>query len=308
MLTGFVSAQAQTFSGAVSSDPTVAGNYSTGAPPAFGTTITATTTLTIKNVGHNDFVYSSSLGTTVFDGYLYDSSTNNGNGLGTFDITGGSVSFGGTKTASGNQNSIADGILNVSGGTITFLNGNTGDNDSLWFGNSNGPGTANVTGGTIITQNGLLLDRDGTTSGTVNISSGLFNVEGTTGTTFGKKATINLSGGTFEESASNTLGFTTANGAGVTSYINFTLNSTGVLSLFDATTSYLTALVTSGDIFSNGVQDKNLGDFAIAGNDSGNPGQGTLELATVPEPSTWALLAGGSVVLVVIQRKRSIQS
>jgi hypothetical protein len=278
-------------------------NYSGGTAPTFGGTVAATgTAFSIENKSGSPFVYSSSLGTTVFNDYIYSSGTNANNGLGTFNITGGSVSFGDTVGGGGSQNVFGDGLLNVSGGTISFLNGNTSDGTSLWIGNANGSGTANVSGGTLITQNGIMFGRDGS-NGTMNLTGGLVNIEGTTGSLIGStqggatgKGFLNISTGTYEQTGSDTLTFTTG------SDINFTLNSTGVLSLFDASTSYLDTLVGSGDIFNNGEADTNLSDFAIAGNDSGNPGQGTLELAAAPEPSTWAMLIGGFALLLGVQR------
>jgi hypothetical protein len=253
---------AQIFSGAVSSDPTVQGNYSSGTAPTFGGTVADVGTFQIQT--HSDsaspgstFIYSSSLGTTVFDAYTYIASTNNSSGEGILDMQGGNLSFGASAGGSGSQNVLGDGILNVSGGTINFLNGAIGDGTSFWIGNNNGNGTVNLTGGTIITQNGLLLGRDGST-GTANLTAGLFEIEG---------ATLTFNG---------------------SSTINFTTGSTAQLSVNGQTQSSYDALISSGDILVNGAA-ATASQFSFSTLGS----QGILELGSpvsAPEPSTWASL------------------
>jgi hypothetical protein len=266
------SAHAQTFSGTVSSDPTLQANYSAGTAPTFGGTVADNGTFLIQTHSDstppgNPFIYSSGLGTTVFDAYTYIANTNGNSGEGILDMEGGNLSFGAVSNGSGNQNVLGDGVLNVSGGTINFLNGATGDGTSFWIGNNTGNGTVNLTGGTIITQNGILLGRDGST-GTANLTAGLFEVEGTT------------------------LTFNTAS-----SNFNFTTGSTAELSVDGQTLTSYDALIASGNILVNGAT-ATADEFTFTTSGS----QGILELAAAPEPSTWAMLIGGFALLLGVQR------
>jgi hypothetical protein len=197
----------------------------------------------------------------------------------------------------------ASSSLDVSGGTLTInTSGATSGSgeEHVVFGNGSGDGTVTQEAGTFNIIGGLYgfyIGRQGAT-GSFTLSGGLLDEEDTVGTEIGSAGTLTLSGGTFEESASDAFTFDSAS----TSHINFSTGSSGVLSLYEASTSYLDGLVTAGDITVNGTVDTSTSDFSVNGSSTG---QGTLELASaVPEPSTWALMLGGLGVLALIQRKR----
>ena len=300
-----VSAQAETFTGTTNSDPTVGSNYSGGTAPTFGGGMASPTgsgTFVINNQGYNAFVYSASLRTTVFSNYLYASGTNANNGLGTLNVTGGSLSFGGNSGGSGSQNVLGDGLVNLSGGTLSFLNGNTGSASSLWIGNNSGNGTVNVSGGTLITQNGIVFGRQGAT-GTLTLTGGLVIIEGTAGSLIGTEpgaagiGILNLAAGIYEQTGSATISFSTG------SHVNFTLGSTAQLSLNGATTASLLGLVTAGDIYINGVVDTNTADYQYTTSGA----QGILSLP-VPEPSAWPMIGVGLALLVWGRRMRAATS
>jgi hypothetical protein len=239
-----------TWFGTVSADVTNSGNYSGGVPNFGGT---ADTNFSVLNGPANAFSYGAGQGATVFNGYLYLGWSAGSSSANTFNLTGGTVSFGAVAGSSYNQNVIAldgyGGTLNVSGGTVNFLNGNTGDNSSLWVGNGGQVGNLNVSGGTVAVQNGLILGRDSGT-GIVNVSgTGVITVGGTAGTVVVNAGSLTFGTGTgiFKQTGVGTMNL------GSTGTINFASSSQGTLSLLGAPQSYFDGLVSSGKILLNGA-------------------------------------------------------
>jgi hypothetical protein len=132
----------------------------------------------------------------------------------------------------------------------------------------------------------------------------VFDAESTNGTTYGTNntgglATINLTGnGIYEQTGTGSIAL------GTNFYVNFGTASLGQFSLLNASAATLDGYITSGNIEINGAVDTNTGDYNVIGAPTAGPGQGIIELATpaVPEPSTWAMLLSGALILVGFQR------
>jgi hypothetical protein len=302
----YTSAHAQdyVFNGSDSSDPEDALNYNNYISPGYGSTVLGD--LQVDNGGADPFIYSSDDGTTVFTSYLqvgvYAAAG------ASFQMTGGSLTF----TSSNSTSVSAIGFsgtnsISVSGGTLNFDGSytNGGGPDSLWLGNQSN-GTFNLSGGTVNIQQELAFSRNGATA-TLNITGGVFDVQGTTGTLYNSDtgsgtARINLGDGLFEETDSSAINL------GGNFLLNFTTGSTGQFSLFGESASSFDSLINAGDVQVNGAVDKTLADFST----TTSGGQGILTLATAaatPEPSTWAMLIGGFALLLGVQRlsrKRSV--
>jgi fibronectin type 3 domain-containing protein len=239
-----------TWYGTASADVTNSGNYS-GGVPNFGATADAN--FSVLNGPANAFSYGASQGVTIFNGYLYLGWSAASSSANTFNLTGGTVSFGAVAGSSYNQNVIAldgyGGTMNVSGGTVNFLNGNTGDNSSLWVGNGSQVGNLNVSGGTVSVQNGLILGRD-SGMGLVDVSgTGTITVGGTAGTVIVNAGSLTFGTGTglFTQTGAGTMNL------GSTGTINFVSGSQGTLSLLGAPQSYFDGLVSAGKILLNGA-------------------------------------------------------
>ena len=243
--------------------------------------------------------YASAEGSTSFTGLRVGVNNSNGGvSSSELDVSGGNLTINSGSTSTlGYQGS---GTIGVSGGTLAI-----DGSDQFWFGNTYAA-IANVTGGDFIVGDQFLLSRDGGTS-TINLSgTGIFDVTGSSGTSFGSNssggvATINLNGnGIFEQTGSNSINL-------VNNFnINFGSGSLGQFSLLGDSASTLDSLITGGHFEINGASDTTLADYNVIGaaNDSS---QGIIELAapaSVPEPSTWAMMLGGLALLVGMQRKR----
>ncbi|HSI09975.1 MAG: PEP-CTERM sorting domain-containing protein [Rariglobus sp.] len=250
--------------------------------------------------------------------------TNNGD---TAHITAGAVTY----TPGGDLPLHSGGTLRVSGGSWTQVVGNA------WI---------QMAGGTILVDGGvfnqgtagnIVLDATSAitvTAGTANLngnyiyqaSSGSLNISGTgvvnianefkpidTYTMSGGKLTanlisfadgpgsINFSGGLISlNGAGGNSGFY---GGGVKS-LNFTAGSTGSLFFSSYTTTELSSdgFLTNGTIRFNGTVDS--GQFTLTSADGGV--YVTLTAAAVPEPSTFAALAGTVILGFTVLRRRRI--
>jgi hypothetical protein len=296
----FTSAHAQDFVGTTSSDPTVQANYSSGTAPF----VTGGTTATIGGLSVNNtpsgnpLVYTSALGTTTLTSGGDLRVGNDNAGASEMDVTGGNLTIatgaGATHDTLGYRSA---GTLGVSGGTFTLGN-NTND---IWIGNDSA-GTINVSGtGALNMLDYLNIARDGN-PGTINISgTGIFNAESTTATEIDSnggtgQGTINLTGsGVFEQTGTGTIPL------GAHLAVNFGTGSFGTFSLLSASTATLDGYITSGDIQVNGAADTTLTDYTVTGA-AADGSQGTIQLAGVPEPATWAMLLSGALVLLGFQR------
>jgi hypothetical protein len=285
------------FRGTTSSDPTVSSNYdANGGVPTVSTSNAGNITISNGTTGH-PLIYTAADGSTSFTGNIRVGATlSNGGASGSeLDVTGGSLTItsGGTSTVGYN----GSGTIGVSGGMFSINGG-----DQLWFGNTLAA-TANVSGtGTFIVGDQFLFSRDGSTA-TINLSgNGVFDVTGASGTQYaanggGGIATINIGGnGIFEQTGSSAINL------GGLFTVNFGASSLGQFSILNATTATLNSYITAGDFYIAGVQDTTLSDYAVTGTGSG---QGIIQLAAsaaVPEPSTWAMLLSGVLMLLGVQR------
>lgn len=250
------------WTGTTSTNPTISANWVSNDVPAWGSTIASTgAAFDVVNGNNNTLTYTASQGTTIFGDYLYV-----GNGsieagvanFGSFNMTGGALSFGNTTNGGGNQNAIgvngtSPDALVMSGGTLNFLNGNTSDQSSLWIGNAANASFA-LSGGAVNLQNGLIMARGGA-NGSLSISGGTFTVGGSLGTVSDTASSagyawITLSGsGSFVETASSTLSLNSG-------FVNFQVSSgpSGSLSLFNATAATFSNMVSSSVIKINGAK------------------------------------------------------
>jgi hypothetical protein len=303
----YTSAHAQdyVFNGSDSSDPEDALNYNNYISPGYGSTVLGS--LDVDNPAGDTFLYTSGDGTTVFTGYLDVGVATNVAGS-SFQMTGGSLTFTGTSFPNAvGFNSTSS--ISVSGGTLNF-DGTYNDNSgggivSFWLSNQS-TSVFNISDGTVNIQNELAFSRNGGAA-TLNITGGVFDVQGTAGTLYNSAtgsgtARINLGDGLFEETDSSAINL------GGNFLLNFTTGSTGQFSLFGESASSFDSLINAGDVQVNGAVDKTLADFST----TTSGGQGILTLATAaatPEPSTWAMLIGGFALLLGVQRlsrKRSV--
>ena len=147
------------------------------------------------------------------------------------------------------------------------------------------------TGGTVTSG-----EFDFNTTG-ITMTGGVLNTPTLTGVNSGgATAVFTLSGGTIN------LG--QVYGGGTTRYVNFTVGSTGEL-VFNSTQGIGVAAVenylSSGTIEYNGTVDAAAFSVTTSGSDTIL----SLVTAAVPEPSTYALLALGSVVLGLAWKRRS---
>ena len=291
------------WTGATSTDPTVSTNWST-TPPTVNAANSGS--LFIANGTTGQILdYTSADGTTSFSGDLRVGSTSsNGGAAGSeMDVSGGSLTIlnsgNGTNTIGYN----GSGTVGVSGGTLTV----DGTTDTYWFANTYAA-TANVSGtGQFIINDQVLFSRQGATA-TVNLSgSGVMNLTSTKGSTYNTNGgngtvTINIGGnGIFEQTGSGTISLSTTFAATPKFTIDFGAGSMGEFSLLGDSTSTLDSYITAGDFYIAGAQDTSLSDYQVIGA-ANSSSQGIIELAAVPEPSTWAMLLGSVLVLLGVQR------
>jgi hypothetical protein len=294
-------AQTYDFLGTSSTDPTTASNYSVDATPFMAGGATANIgELDVNNGTHNNFVYTSADGTTTFTASADVRVGNDGVGGGELDVTGGNLSV---STAGPNTHDTlgyrSAGTIGVSGGSFT-LGSNTND---LWLSND-ASGTINVSGnGTFNLLDYLSVSRDGH-NGTINVSgNGLFDAESTNGTVYGANnnttgtTVINLSGsGIYEQTGTGSIALNSK------FTVNFATASAAEFSLLGDSTATLDSYITAGDISIGGTTDMTLSDYQVIGASGATSNQGIIELAAAPEPTTWAMLLGGVLVLLGVQR------
>jgi hypothetical protein len=298
------SAHAQfVWTGTTSSDASDSSNYS-GTAPTFGGTDAAA--LDVNDNAYNGtpvgnpMIYSAAQGTTVFTGAL-NVGANYTTLNSEFEVTGGNVTFSANSFpssvgfASSNSSTIS-----VSGGVLNFNGAFTGGGgpDSLWLSNET-TSIFDVSGGTVNIQQELAFARDGGTA-TLNITGGVFDVQGATGTLFNgsnnnaSNGVINISNGEFEETASDSLNLTASKFT-----VNFTAGS-GSLSLFSADSGAAAEALLSADVTAGLIQDNgttNASAFSIT-----TSGDTATVALVAPEPSTWAMLIGGFALLIGVQR------
>ena len=134
----------------------------------------------------------------------------------------------------------------------------------------------------------------------------ILNGTGVTGAEFAPISmtiTADLSGGAFTTFALGTTGLTKAGGMGFT----LTNITAGTYTVFSGSAlagnfSTMTIGVTSLGSLGGGDFSGTVGGFNYTFTDSTN----VLGVTVVPEPATWALLAGGLTVVVVMRRRRRI--
>lgn len=159
-----------------------------------GGTLTSANDLWIGQSGSGTGQYDLSAGSVTINGWL---AVGREGGTGTLNISGGSM----TKGGSGGNISIAHGggtgTINQTGGAFASTVGET------WIGEDSNTGTWNLSGGTA-TFGMVHLAQNASASGVVNLNGGTFTAtELTTGNT-GATSTLNLNGGTLAAGANNT--------------------------------------------------------------------------------------------------------
>lgn len=228
----------------------------------------------------------------------------NGTGTVVVNSTGGKVIFSGTNSYTGNttvtagtlvingDSSTATGDVNVASGATLGGNGTIGGalnvSGSLAPGNS--PGNLTVNNNVTITSGGTLsMELNGATSG-----SGYDRVTMTGGSsTFSLTGTNNLELSLGYSPAVNALFFLVDN-----------QGSNAISGIFEQLNGVTTTL-TQGSLFTvGGIQFQ----ISYTGDVTGNTFTGgndlVLQVAAIPEPATWALLACGLTVTMVLRRRR----
>jgi autotransporter family porin len=292
----FASAHAQYgWTGATSSDPSISTNYNT-TPPTYGASNSGT--LFIQNgASGSPLSYSSAQGATTFTEIRIGVSTTNGAASGSeLDLTGGMLTINSSGTSTIGY--MGSGNLGVSGGTLS-VNGA----DQFWFGNTfavtanvSGTGTVNIGDQFLPSRQGAVVNLNVTGNGVFDVTNGSgtqYNANGGAGAT-----TITLGGrGIFEQTASSAI-----NLAGNANFkINFQSGSLGQFSILNDSTTTLDGLISGGSIEINGAPDTTLTDYTVTGAAAAGS-QGTIQLAGVPEPATWAMLLIGALVVFGFQR------
>ncbi len=185
------------WTGATSSDYTVASNWTPTPAPSGGTFFTR---LNVNNNANNPLIYDAARGTTVFRpsdrGLVIGSGANNANTSGIMTITGGSFSTAGAK----GPDVIGNGQGNT--GTLT-LDGGSFSSDELQLGvTGQGTGTLNLNAGTA--NIGILnLSFGSGGSATVHLNAATLTTSGIARTGSGS-GTLHLNGGTLRASTSST--------------------------------------------------------------------------------------------------------
>jgi hypothetical protein len=213
-------------------------------------------------------------------------------GIDTFVMQSGSLTF---NSASGADNFVGfngkpAATLDIQGGTLTFNSLTSADQDFMIANGAHVSPTGNGT----ITQEG----------GTFNVEVGADNGDGYTGFDINRDNGVGnyvLSGGTVEVNQ-NFLLF------GSVGTFNFTAGSTGALSLLDGvdahdgqtTLQHFTSYLAADEITVGGAA-ATLSEFT----ETTVGGQDIFTPTPTPEPSTYALLATGTLAIVVLRRQKS---
>lgn len=195
------SAQTQhTFTGTISSDWSVSGNWGTGGMAPSGSTFANRRI----NLSGASLVYSSAQGTTVYN--------NTGTARG-FVVASGSLTFTGGSFTSNNPTLTSEDVLgnSASSSSVLTVNGGSYTTNALTMNFSGGSSTVtlNVQSGTASIAN-LKVQALTSTTSTVNLDGGTLAVGSINATGVGTR-TLNLNGGTLRTTAGLTVsGFTNA--------------------------------------------------------------------------------------------------
>ncbi|WP_309380878.1 PEP-CTERM sorting domain-containing protein [Cerasicoccus frondis] len=87
-------------------------------------------------------------------------------------------------------------------------------------------------------------------------------------------------------------------------YFNFTSGSTGQLTIVGASIFDFDAYITDGRIRLNDNPNSDTGDFSVSSEVIGPDTFTTLSLTTVPEPSSYALMAGAAISGIILLRRQ----
>jgi len=212
--------------------------------------------------------------------------------------TGGNVILGAaTLTVGGNNSSTSfGGIISGTGGSLN----KTGNGTLTLAGTNSYSGSTIVSVGTLIAQANKSLGN----SSSVQVDGGTLDIRGiTAGTvTLGANASLSLTSGTislqlgtsFDQLASSGSGAFTITGG------TFALDVTGSGFAYSHTYNVLSGFGGSNSISG----------LTFTGYDSTNylaslGTNGTLSFAAIPEPQTWALVAGAGVFFMIMRRRRT---
>ncbi len=244
-------------------------------------------------------------GTNTRNGFGYGSGNS-----GTLDISSGSLTFNNnTNNTSIGSAGATSGTVNQTGGTLRFAGG-TGTSVSM--GTTNGAGLFNFTAGTLETREGFTVFTAGTgtsvfhvngydASSSIQIGGTSDDYNGAWEQATGATLSISVDGGTAQGSTLINVG-TGTNG---TKDGKATFASGSFLDLdfkSGAQSGTWTILSAAGGITDNGLAfasgvDTDVWSFGITGND-------LWVTAAVPEPSAFALIMGGSALLLIGGRRR----
>lgn len=219
--------------------------------------------------------------TTSFDGTLKSNST---------DILNLTIAGSGTQALTGTLSFL--GTVTVSSGTLSLGSSLTGAN------------SVTVSGGTLTNSANVTLG-----TGTVILNSGAINIRGT-----GTVGTLTLATNQNFTSGIGTLNFDLL-GASSFDQIIASGSGTGAFNLTGTTLALsgsFASVVGTYQLFSGFGGTNNVSDINITGLGSGLAGSldttGLLTIATaIPEPSTYAMLTGATVLGFVAYRRRSIR-
>ena len=211
--------------------------------------------------------------------------------------TGGNVILGAATLTTGgnNENTTFGGVISGAGGSLTKV----GTGALTLTGTNTYTGSTMVTVGTLVAQ----ADKALGDSSSVLVNGGTLDIRGATaGTvTLGTNANFSLSSGTIKLQLGISFDSLVGSGAGTFTITGgtFVLDVTGAGFSYSNSYAVLSGFGGANTISGLGFTGYDTGNYtASLGTD------GALSFAIIPEPATWALLAGAGTFFMIMRRRR----
>jgi autotransporter-associated beta strand protein len=240
-------------------------------------------------------------GGTIANGTLTGTSYTTTSGMVSANLAGSGVTLtkngGGTTTLSGNNT--YTGATTVNAGTL-IVNGSLATGSSVSLGAATLAGSGGTVGGTVTTAGTSSIISPGLSPGNLTVGA----LDATSGAAFvfelgTSQDLLTISGTLTGSTAANGLVFNFSDSGGLLAGTPYTLITFASSTGLDYT-----------DLLANTLPSGFLMDTSFGGGGNGfqiNGGSLQAQFAVIPEPSTWALLAGGLTILTVFRRRRKGQ-